>query len=120
MPTLAYRIEPITMPDPDNPFCMLSTSRAVWENGAVDITADEALRAASGKDDRGGQQSEVQAFLMEILGLRLPVPVAKITEEGKKRGFSKRQLDWAKKQLGVVPTQPGGVGGPWFWTWPKF
>jgi hypothetical protein len=115
-PTLAYSIEGITVTDPINPYCELKTSHVVWENGAVDMTADEAVRAASGKDKHGGRQSEVQAFLKDMLGLGMPIPVSQILEEGLKRGFSKRQLDFAKDRLGIVSSQPGGLKSPWFWT----
>ena len=61
MPTLAYRKQAYTI---DKGFKhIIDTVRVVWEKEAVDITADQAIAAASGK--KQDIQPKVQAFLRE-------------------------------------------------------
>jgi putative DNA primase/helicase len=115
-PTLVYRVEevrvlvnlktfPIDIPAP----------HVVWDKDSIDITADEAVRAAAGgagKQQRG-QQNEVQDFLNEALKGGEPVPAKGVIEDAKKRGFTYEQLRTARTKLGVVAEQKAGGG----WTW---
>ena len=71
----------------------------VWE-GTVDITADAAVAAASGK--KSDLQPKVQAFLREMLKDGKPVPQKEIEEAAAAKGFTDKQLRTAREKLGVV------------------
>jgi len=117
MPTLAFRKEEkILCGGASSPWNMITAPHVVWEKDPVDITADQAVRAASGGKgdaDERGQQKKVQAFLRNLLSNGQPVLVKLIMGEGAKQGFSYKQLNTAKVKIGnVVSTQiPEG------WTW---
>ena len=88
----------------------------VWEE-VVDITADQAVAAATPtkKDrDRGG----AVMLLLNILA-NSPVPVAIIEERAAACGFSKDQLKRAKQKMGVVAFKEGKLDGRWFWALPE-
>ncbi|MCK1417642.1 AAA family ATPase [Bradyrhizobium sp. CW4] len=115
MPTLVFRKEGFELHGGSNsPWNIIKTVRVVWE-GAVDITADEAVRASNGKggsDTTWARQKKVQAFLRDLLEDGKPVPQKIIQAEAEKRGFTYKQLDTAKRKIGVVSTQT-----PEGWTW---
>jgi DNA polymerase bacteriophage-type len=111
MPTLAYRI--IEKPldgDIKAPF-------VTWEE-IVDITADQAVAASMPSKERG-RQSDCIVFLMNTLA-NGPALIATIEEQGAALGFSKDQLDRAKRKMGVVAfKERGKFDGPWFWALPQ-
>ena len=84
----------------------------------MDITADQALAAAAPTKDKG-QQSGAIGFLLDVLA-NGPVPVKTVEERAAARGFSKDQLDRAKRKMGVVTFKEAGkVNGGWFWSLPQ-
>jgi DNA polymerase bacteriophage-type len=107
MSTLAYRI--IEKPlDGD-----IKAARVTWE-GFVDISADQAIAAATPARERG-QQSDVVIFLMTILA-NGPVAVKTIEDKAAENGFSKDQLHRAKRKMGVVAfKEEGTLEGHWLW-----
>jgi hypothetical protein len=110
MPTLAYRKDEITISTEP---CLITAPRVIWE-GEVDITAEVAIAAASGKQP--DLQPKVQAFLREMLKDDKPVLQKEIEEAAEKNGFTGKQLRTAREKLGVhVFKEPGKMGGPWFW-----
>jgi hypothetical protein len=113
MPTLAYRItEMVGGVDPKTG-ANIVMSGIVWE-GAVDMTADQALAALAPTKDKG-QQSGAVAFLLDVLA-NGPVPVKIIEERAAARGFSKDQLKRAKQKMCVGTFKEGGkLDGGWLW-----
>jgi hypothetical protein len=107
MPTLAYRIAEKQLEGG------ITAAYVIWED-IVDITADQAVAAATMTKERG-QQSSVILFLSDILA-NGPVPVAIIEEHGAVRGFSKDQLFRARQKMGAVRfKEKGTLEGGWFW-----
>jgi putative DNA primase/helicase len=117
MSTLAYRKVEVTVGTAEQGFERPVTApQIVWE-GPVDITADAAVAAASGK--KSDQQPKVQAFLREMLKDGRAVPQKEIEEAATKKGFTDKQLRTAKEKLGVhVDKEPGKMTGGWFWQLP--
>jgi putative DNA primase/helicase len=101
VPTLAYHIETVFLPTPNNPWKQIKTSHVVWDKDPVDISPNEAVQAASSKGESKarGKQAEVQQFLRELLEAGEPVAANHIFEEGAKHGFSERQFHTAKGNL---------------------
>jgi hypothetical protein len=95
-PAIAYRITSAIGGIDARSGAEVQTSTIVWE-GAVDITADEALAATSTKKDHFG----ARMFLMDMLA-NGPAPVKLIEERAAARGLSKDQLDRAKRKMGGV------------------
>jgi hypothetical protein len=112
MPTLAYRIEE-TVVGQDGTGTNIAAPCVVWDEETVDITADGAVAAATGKPDRG---AAVQKFLLQILAGG-PVTAQTIEKRGTEEGFSKQQLDRAKKKLGIIAAKVSLKGG-WEWRLP--
>ena len=114
---LAYRKEKVIVPlaKSSNAFSYHSESTTaphiVWE-GEVNITADAAVAAATGK--KPDVQIKVRKFLTETLQSKGPVAAEDIIEEGQRRGFSERQLRTAREKLGLELDKSGLDGG---WTW---
>jgi DNA polymerase bacteriophage-type len=110
MPTLAYRLEEKDVAPG------IKAPVVIWEE-IVDLTADQAIAAASPKRDKD-RQSGVVTFLLDILA-NGPVPVKVIEERATTRGFSKDQLDRAKKKMGVVSFKEKVLQGRSFWALPQ-
>jgi DNA polymerase len=117
MPTIAYRVVSADGGTDRNTGAVISVSRIAWEE-TINMTADEALAAAAPRKDKDSGGPTV--FLQDML-TNGPVPVKTIEERAEARGFSKDQLDRAKKKMGVVAFREGGVGkeGRWFWALPQ-
>jgi hypothetical protein len=122
MPTLAYRIaETVVGRDPET-HDNIAAPHVVWE-GAVDITADQAVGAASqnaGKKKQRGEQEKVQAFLQSIMDGAQPelldgsrtVAAKAAIQEAAKRGITEEQLKTARKKMGISSTQ---TAKGWVW-----
>jgi putative DNA primase/helicase len=111
MSTLAYRISEKQIADGIKAACV------TWEE-IVDITADQAIAAATPAKERG-QQSNVMIFLLDIL-TNGPMPAKLIEERAAARKFSKDQLDRGKKKVGIVAfKETGKFDGQWLWALPQ-
>ncbi len=107
IPAIAYRIEEAAV------LPGITAPHIVWEE-TMDITADEALAAASpAKDKNRG----AVAFLGDVLA-SAPVHSKIILRRGEVHGFSEDQLRRAKDKMGVVAYKDGMVGG-WMWALPQ-
>jgi putative DNA primase/helicase len=93
-------------------------SCVVWESQHIEITADQALRAA---DERGagGQHpcDEAADFLRSALG-NGPMPVSELKDEATGVGLAWRTIRRAKERLGVRAIKTGMDAG-WVWELPK-
>jgi hypothetical protein len=108
MSTLAYRV--VEKPLDNN----IKAACIVWEE-IVDITADQAVAAATPAHKERGQQSDVIIFLMNLLA-NGPMAKTAIEDKATERGFSIDQLKRAKHRMEIVAfKQTGTMGGQWFW-----
>jgi len=82
-----------------------------WESGAVDMTADDAIRRENGDaDDRGATAVEqAVAWLRETLA-EGALPSADVLARARAQGIRQRTLERAKEQLGVRSRRTGGQG----------
>jgi putative DNA primase/helicase len=124
-PTLVFTIEGkvVRINEKTSPINVL-TSHVVWSDESLDMTADEAVRSASGNGaskQQRGKQGEVQIFLVEALRGGQPMPAAPIIKEATKRGFTDQQLRTARKKLGVIVGQISGglFNAGWSWQFPN-
>jgi DNA polymerase bacteriophage-type len=110
MPTLAYRVVAAQADD-------IPITKIVWEE-IVDITADQAVAAAS--PSKGRDRQGVVIFLLDML-TNGPVPKTTIEERADAHGFSRDQLKYAKKKIGTVAfKEKGKFDGGWFWALPQY
>src|SRR5262249_5817557 len=91
----------------------ISAPYIVWHPQHVEITANEAMQAATGQTAK----REAREFLLERLEAGA-VNSDDIVEEAKQEGIAKRTLDRAKKELGIKSRKQGGTGGQWLWERP--
>jgi hypothetical protein len=86
----------------------------IWHPQHVEITANEAMQAASGHTAK----REAREFLLERLEAG-PVNSDDLVAEAKQEGIAKRTLDRAKKELGIKSRkQHGDIAGGWTWELP--
>jgi AAA domain len=89
-----------------------------WEDGAIDVSADEALAP---EPRRRGPAAEVSGGAADWLADRLadgPVATTDLKDEWTHgEGGSWRTMENAKKQAGVIAYRPA-IPGPWFWRLP--
>jgi putative DNA primase/helicase len=84
----------------------------VWENQYIDVTASEAMQAAS--DNRApAARDEAKKLLAQILA-HGPVAQVEIEDVATANGIAKRTLYRAKADLGIMAKKDGANGG---WTW---
>jgi hypothetical protein len=115
-PTLAYRVvEAIIGQDADT-HTNIAAPHVVWDKEAVNITADQAVQAASsnGGGKRNDDQKAAQRFLREFLNDGKPVHVTEVYDAGGAHGFSKDQLKRAKQNLGDITVEQSSER-KWMW-----
>lgn len=89
----------------------IETSRIEWEREAVTMTADEAMRIDI-DPDKSGEREEAKQFLLDLLA-NGPVLATEAERQYQEAGLSKRTIERAKKDLGIVSEKQGKNG----WTW---
>jgi AAA domain len=89
------------------------TSHVAWDTAPVVMTANEALAAAADEVKKGRHRREAEEFLQGYLGAR-PMPAEAVIEAAAANDISKRTLDRAKKDLGIVVRKDDFDRG---WTW---
>jgi len=109
MPTLAYRIVEKQLDGG------VKAAGVAWEE-IVDITADQAVAAAT--PSKRKDQSGPVTFLQTVL-TNGPATVRTVEQRAAECGFSKDQLDRAKKKLGVKAFKETKKDGQWFWCLPE-
>lgn len=90
----------------------IETSRIVWEDAPVNMTADEAMNARPAKEDAGAVNEAVQ-FLHDLL-TEGPLPSNDVKDAAAAAGFSWATLRRAKENAGVVARKDSFSGG-WIW-----
>jgi hypothetical protein len=108
-PTIAYRVVEKQLDGG------IKAARVVWEE-IVDITADQAVAAATMSKNK--DQSGPVTFLQTIL-TNGPVTIKIIEQRAAECGFSKDQLDRAKRKIGVKAFKETTANGQWFWCLPE-
>jgi hypothetical protein len=88
----------------------------IWEPQYVDVTAIEAMQAAT-QSKSASARDDAKEFLLDILA-KGPVPHNDIIEEAKANGISERTLSRAKADIGVKAKRDG-VRGAWVWQLPE-
>jgi putative DNA primase/helicase len=86
----------------------------LWDDGPVDVNADQAIAAASSAIKDGGARSDAKEFLRDLLA-NGPVDAKEGEEAARANGISRSTLERARKELGVKPTK-AGYQGRWQWT----
>ena len=95
--------------------CGIETSRVVWEQTPVTITATEAL--ALNAEDVQVPKSEVAADFLRDLLSRGSVAASRVREEVDAAGLSWATVRRAADEIGVQRHETGfGEGGEWAWT----
>jgi AAA domain-containing protein len=111
---LAFRVEQRIIGKPGQG---VVASAVVWESKPVEVTADQALRAA---DERGASKSprdEADGFLRDALAGG-PIPVAELRNDAAGAGLSWATVRRAKDRLGAI-ARKAGMNQGWTWELPK-
>ncbi len=115
----SFTIEPATVESDEGP---CEVSRAVWEEGMVDIDAayalnrDEKLMIRNGDGEPQNEKERAAAFLLEVLADG-PVDSNRIKEMGKDADISWRTIWRAKEDLSIKCKRVIDEGGTrWQWS----
>jgi hypothetical protein len=109
-PGLAYTIEQSLVTE-----MRIKTSRIVWEEGSVSITAAQAMAASQSKEIAPALE-EAKQFLAGLIGCD-GMNVKEIEKEAKDAGMSWATMRRAKDAL-KLKSERDGYGGPWVWKRP--
>ena len=85
----------------------------IWEPQYVDVTATEAMQAAS-ENRSPGARDEAKKFLLAMLA-NGPVAKTAIEEAAKAEGISERTLYRAKRELKNIVAKKDAADGGWTW-----
>jgi putative DNA primase/helicase len=85
----------------------------VWEPQYVDVSATEAMQAAS-ENKSPGARDEAKKFLLAILAAG-PVAKTEIEEAAKAEGIAARTLYRAKRELKNIIARKDAADGGWTW-----
>jgi putative DNA primase/helicase len=89
----------------------------VWHPEHVEITANEAMQAASGGNAYA--KREAKEFLLERLAAG-PAKAGDLFEEAEQNGITSGTLKRAKQEMGIVShKEQGRMDGAWTWELPK-
>jgi putative DNA primase/helicase len=96
---LAFRLEAVQVSGLSR-----EVARVLWEGEAVNMTANEALRA--GNDTETSAKAEAEQFLYDLLASG-PVPVKEVEEAAKAYGITAATLKRARASVGVRAEKRG-------------
>ena len=124
VPTLAYRIEEVSLGWDAKREREIKAPRIVWDPEPIDITADEAIAANKPTlgDNRKAKAAPVKEFLRDILiAAGAPVLQKVIVERGALKHYSLDQLHRARRAIGAATFKRRGenVNSPWMWALPE-
>jgi putative DNA primase/helicase len=96
----------------------INAPHIVWHPQHVEVTANEAMAAASGGGGGAYAMREAREFLLDRLRAG-PVKADEITEEAEQIGISNATLRRARRNLGIRPRKERGkIDGGWIWELP--
>lgn len=105
----AFGVEPVSLPDG------IETSRIVWENAPVTVSADEILSAQADIGTRG-ERDDAKEFLIGLLEDG-PQPVKELRRDAEGAGHAWRTIQRAKRELGIAAIKQG-INEGWVWSLP--
>jgi hypothetical protein len=108
-PGLAYRIEGVPVSSAAG---LIETSRIVWDDAPVTMTADEVMAALD--PEEASALHEAKDWLREILKDG-PVSSTEIQRQAKALGISTATLRRAQKSLRIQARKRPGLKGGWDW-----
>jgi len=118
VPTLIFRKEAKQVGTDPNTGESIIAPYIIWEEGTVDLTADEAAEAnkPTHRDGRKERAAPVREFLRDMLA-NGPVERKTLIERGAEEGFSREQLKRARQAINGVAYKPrgGDRNAPWMW-----
>ena len=114
--TLAYRFSARVVGSDPKSGKPIQAPFIVWDPGYVDVTATEALAAAS-ENKAPGAREQARQFLLALLA-NGAVPVTEIQEAAKANGLTWRTVRRAQVELKVVIEKSRDKDGPWVWRLP--
>lgn len=91
----------------------LETSKIVFEDAPVNMTADEAMNARPAREEAGAVD-DARQFLLDLLSAG-PLPSGEVKAEAEKAGLSFRAIRRAK-DLGGIDANKEGFDGGWIWS----
>jgi putative DNA primase/helicase len=94
----------------------IETSRIVWEQEAVTITAEEAMEPPDNSEKRT-EFEDAKAFLQNLL-CDGPVSSKQVRADTEGAGYSWVTIRRAQKALGIEPAKDG-MKGSWAWKLPE-
>jgi putative DNA primase/helicase len=94
---------------------MIHASHIAWSDEPVDLSADQALAAASAERKNPGGTKRAVEFLKELLADG-PVDAKEAKAACEANGFSGGTLDRARGKAGVQSTHDGDFKGGWKWS----
>jgi putative DNA primase/helicase len=103
---LAFRLEAVQISGLSR-----EVARVSWEGEAVNMTANEALRARN--DSEGSAKADAERFLYDLLAGG-PVPTKEIQEAARAHSISAATLRRAQESVGARPQKDGLKG--WVWS----
>jgi hypothetical protein len=114
MPTLAYRIEQVTIGQ-DEQHASIVAPRVKWEEGTVPLSADQAIAASVAKPKKKAESAAALALLERLLQGGQPVPVKEIERTAEGHGLTKNQIRRAKEKLPITAEKDDTPNGGWTW-----
>jgi hypothetical protein len=121
VPTLAYRIEEMSIGWDPKRALEIKAPRIIWDPDPVDITADEAIAAnkVTPGDGRKMRAAPVREFLRGLIA-DAPMLAKTVRDRGAIQQFSRDQLKRARDAIGAVSwKQPGERNSQWMWSMPE-
>jgi putative DNA primase/helicase len=97
----------------------------VWEPNYVDVTATEAMQAASENKSPGGRDN-AKKFVLNLLAGGQEIPATEVKSAGEANGLSWRTINRAKEELKekdgfdiIIDKDRSKPDGKWFWKLPQ-
>ena len=124
MPTLAYRLAQIEVGKDPRDGRVILGSYVVWEKDFVDVTADQALAAASGKGKNAEptQRDEVIEFLKIMFDTRSKIDVQELERDARAAGVlgADTEITYSKpfraaKAAMGIKSKKEGLNQGWYW-----
>jgi hypothetical protein len=82
------------------------------------LSAGRPPAAETAHEQPSHRREDPKIFLQDILAAG-PAPATLVIERGAERGFTKRQITYAREQMKLIAfKETGKYGGRWFWVLP--
>ena len=81
------------------------------------LSAGRPQQAERAHEQPPRRREDPKIFLKDILA-NGPAPVNLVIERGAERGFTKRQITYAREQMKIIALKGPGIDSCWFWVLP--